>query len=215
MKAVIFDMDGVIIDSEPLHIKLEGELLEELGGTFDREKHNSLVGTTDYSMWSMFKDKFNLEPSVEEMVAIKRQRFIDNIDQIPLVDNFDKLIDSLYQEGYPMALASSNNRGAVNAIIKEFNLDRYLKTSITGDEVDKGKPDPEIFLTAAKKLQLDPESCLVFEDANNGVEAAKAAGMKCIGLQNPNSGDQDLSRADLIIDDFKELDLDMIKDLFK
>lgn len=215
MKAIIFDMDGVIIDSEPLHIKLEGELLEELGGTFNRKKHNSLVGTTDHSMWSLFKEKFNLEPTVEEMVDIKRQRFIDNIHQISLVSNFNKLINSLHKEKYPMALASSNNRGAVNAIIKEFNLNKYLTVSITGDEVDRGKPDPEIFLTAAEKLNVQPERCLVFEDANNGVAAAKAANMKCIGLQNPNSGDQDLSKADLVIDDFSELDLDIIKNLFE
>jgi len=214
LKAIIFDMDGVIIDSEPVHIKLEGELLEELGGRFNAEKHNNLVGTTDHSMWSMFKDKFNLEPTVEEIVDIKRSRFIDNINQVPLVKNFDNLINSLYKAGYPMALASSNNRGAVNAIIEEFKLDKYIEISITGDEVNKGKPNPEIFLTAAEKLNVKPSECLVFEDAYNGVQAAKAANMKCIGLKNPNSGNQDLSDADLVIEDYNELNLGIIKNLF-
>ncbi|WP_236912583.1 HAD family hydrolase [Clostridium sp. Cult1] len=215
MKAVIFDMDGVIIDSEPLHFELEVELLEELGGKITKEEHKSFVGTTDYHMWNTFKDKFNLKPSVEEMVEMKKKRFLENIDKVQLIDNFKEFMLALYDEGYPMALASSNNKKAVDAIVKKFSLDKYLKFFISGEEVNKGKPNPEIFLTVAEKMKVEPSYCLVIEDAKNGVKAAKGAGMKCIGLQSPNSGNQDLSEADLVVNNFKELDLNLIKNLFK
>ena len=207
-------MDGVIIDSEPLHFELERELVEELGGKITPQELKTFVGTTDYYMWSTFKDKFNIKNSVEEMIAMKKERFLQNIHRIKLVDNFEEFILTVYNEGYLLALASSNNRDAIDAIIKKFHLDKYLKFIISGEEVNNGKPDPEIFLTIADKMNVKPCECLVIEDATNGVKAAKAANMKCIGLQNPNSGGQDLSQADLIVDNFNELTIKSIKKLF-
>ncbi|NLJ98185.1 MAG: HAD family hydrolase [Tissierellia bacterium] len=214
MKAIIFDMDGVIVDSEPLHFELERGLLEELGGHISPEEHNNFVGTTDYYMWSTFKKQFNIELSVEEMIHIKKERFIENIHKLELVDHFKELLLTLYNENYLLGLASSNNRKAVNMIVEKFDLDKYLQFIISGEEVTKGKPNPEIFLTAAKKMNVHPSQCLVIEDATNGVEAAKAAGMKCIGFQNPNSGNQDLSGADLVIDSLQNLTLEAMKELF-
>ena len=214
MKAIIFDMDGVIIDSEPLHFELEVELLGELGVKISKEEHGTFVGTTDYNMWSTFKDRFDLKLSVEEIIEIKKKRFIQNIDKIKLVDNFHEFILKLHKEEYLIGLASSNNRKIVDLIIERFKLGKYFKVSITGDDVSKGKPDPEIFLKAAQKMSVNPYDCLVIEDAANGVAAAKSAGMKCIGLKNPNSGNQDLSKADLVVNNFNELDLDIIKKLF-
>ncbi|MCF6464977.1 HAD family hydrolase [Clostridium sp. Cult2] len=214
MKAIIFDMDGVIIDSEPLHFELEKELLEEFGGKISREEHETFVGTTDYHMWSTYKKQFNLKPSIEEMIEIKKERFVENIHKINLVENFEKFMLNLYKHRYLMALASSNNKKAVDTIVEKFNLYKYMDFYISGEEVIKGKPDPEIFLTVAEKIKIEPSDCLVIEDAQNGVKAAKAAGMKCIGLQNKNSGNQDLSEADLIVTNFNELDIDILKKLF-
>lgn len=214
MKAIIFDMDGVIINSEPLHLKIEKELVEELGGNLTDEELESFVGTTDYNMWSTFKEMFNLEPPVEELIEIKKDRFMKRIDEVKLVDNFMDFMLSLYNEGYLLAIASSNNRRIVDAVVNKFQLSKYMKFVISGEEVKKGKPDPEIFLAAAKKMNLNPNDCIVIEDATNGVKAAKAAGMKCIGLKNIDSGNQDLSEADLIIKNFNELNLNIIKEFF-
>lgn len=215
MKAVIFDMDGVIINSEPLHFQLEKELLEELGGKFTKEIHKAFVGTTDYHMWKKLKEQFNLKPSVEEIIKMKKERFLKRIDEIKITENFMDFMLLLYSKGFPMAIASSNNRKIVDVVVNKFGLDKYMKFIISGEEVQKGKPDPEIFLTAAKKLGVNPEECLVIEDAENGVKAAKAAGMKCIGLKNVDSGNQNLSEADLIVNNFKELNLNMIKSLWE
>lgn len=214
MKAIIFDMDGVIIDSEPLHFELERELLEELGGKITEKEHNNFVGTTDYHMWDTFKKQFNIELPVEEIINIKRERFNQNIHRIKLVDNFEDFIIKVYDAGYSLGLASSNNKKTVDLIIERFNLNKYLKVAMSGEEVKKGKPDPEIFLTTAKYMNLKPEDCLVIEDAKNGVLAAKAARMKCIGFKNENSGNQDLSNADLVIDNYKDLTIEDMESLF-
>ena len=187
MKGVIFDMDGVIIDSVPIHIKLEKELLEECGGDYSKIKHEDFMGTTDTHMWSTFKELFKIELSVEELINMKRERFIENLQQIPLVDNVLDFMTSLRKIGCKLGLASSNNERAVEAVKNRFGLEKFIDVFINGEAVSKGKPHPEIFLTAAKQMGLKPEDCLVIEDTRNGVLAAKAAGMKCIGFQNKNS----------------------------
>lgn len=215
MKAVIFDMDGVIIDSEPLHQKVEEELLEDLGGTMTASDKEAFVGTTDYHMWSTMKERFDLSQSVEEMIASKKDRFLSQIHNIFLVDGFKEVLSQLKEEGYLIALASSNNRRAVDQIVKQFDLAKDFELTMSGEDVTHGKPHPEIFLKTAEAIGVAPANCLVIEDAKNGVEAAKAAGMKCIGLDNPNSGPQDLSEADIVLKDYQEFDLEAIKKLFK
>jgi len=170
---------------------------------------------TDYFMWQKLKEQYNLKPSVEEIVEMKKERFLKRINEVELTENFMNFMLTLYKEGYPMAIASSNNKKIVDAIVNRFGLDKYMKFIISGEEVKRGKPDPEIFITTAKRIGVDPESCLVIEDAENGVKAAKAAGMKCIGYKNMDSGKQDLSEADLVINNFSELNLDILKGLWK
>lgn len=208
-------MDGVIIDSEPWHKKIEKELLEELGGTITDEEYTRFVGTTDHYMWSTFKKQFNLHPSVDEIINIKKNKFMNQIHKIPLVNNVKNVIDAFVAEGYFIGLASSNNRNAVDKVIDHFGLTNYFQVSMSGEDITYGKPNPEIFLKTAEALKVDPAECVVIEDAENGVKAAKAAGMKCIGLNNPNSGEQDLSMADMFIDSYEELNLKDIKSLFQ
>ena len=114
-----------------------------------------------------------------------------------------------------MGLASSNNEDAVEAIKNKFGLDKYIEVFTNGEAVTKGKPHPEIFLLTAGQLGLKPEECLVIEDSRNGVLAAKAAGMKCVGFRNKNSGVQDLSEADLIVGSYKELTMEAMANLFR
>lgn len=215
MKGVIFDMDGVIIDSEPIHVKLEKEILEEAGGDYSQIKPTDFMGTTDAELWRTLKERFHLTFSVEELIHIKRERFIANLDQIPLVDHVLAFMATLRARGYKLGLASANNKRAVEAVKDRFGLAKFIDVFIHGELVAKGKPDPEIFLVAAREMGLKPEDCLVIEDTRNGVLAAKRAGMKCIGFRNKNSGAQDLSAADLIVSSYQELTPEEIAHLFE
>lgn len=214
LKGVIFDMDGVIIDSEPIHKQLERELLEESGGDYSQIDHAAFMGTTDAQMWGALKEQFNFERSVEELIRLKQERFIAKLDQIPLVDNVLEFMTALRSIGCKLGLASSNNERSVEAIKNKFGLAEYIDVFVHGEAVTKGKPHPDIFLTAAKQMGLAPGDCLVIEDSRNGVLAAKAAGMKCVGFQNKNSKGQDLSEADLIVGSYQELTLESLKSLF-
>src|SRR5690554_3897028 len=100
-------MDGVIIDSEPVHTKLERELLEEVGGDYSKINHDDFMGTTDAHLWGTFKKQFNIKLSVDELINMKRERFIKNLDQVPLVDNVLNLMESLQSKGIKLGLASS------------------------------------------------------------------------------------------------------------
>ena len=114
-----------------------------------------------------------------------------------------KLIKGLKTRGYPVALASSSSGKVIEAELRKIGLYDHFDLIFSGDGIERGKPFPDIFIQTAGKLGIDPADCLVFEDSRNGVAAAKAAGMKCAGYINPTSGDQDLTAADMIIDDFR------------
>lgn len=215
MKAIILDMDGVIIDSEPTHFRVERNLLEELGGHITDKEQDKFVGTTDNYMWSTFKEQFDIPLSVEKMMEMKKERFYKEIKNIPLVPNFREMLNLFLENDYKIALASSNNRKAVETVIKTFKLGDDIDFYISGNDVINGKPHPEIFLKAAEALDVNPKRCLVIEDAKSGTIAAKRANMLCVGYQNPNSGNQDLSEANLIIHNLSELNLEVLNSLFK
>lgn len=207
-------MDGVIIDSEPLHYKVEKKIFEEYTGIFDPEFHKEFIGVPDTTMWASFKERFNVAKDIDYLLNLKLDLFIEEVDEVAMIEGVRELLKLLYKDGYDLALATSNGRRVVDIVINKFGLDKYLKFSISGDEVIKGKPNPEMFLKVAKELKVDPSESLVIEDSENGVKAAKAAKMKCIGYLNINSGEHDLSMADIIIDNYSELNINEILKLF-
>jgi beta-phosphoglucomutase family hydrolase len=218
LKAVIFDMDGVIIDSEPAHIRLEGEIFKELGIEVTEEEHHSFVGTNSYYMWEVIKNKCNLAQTVEELVQNDRDRYFNDLVsekcETEMITGVTELIKDLYENGLSLAVASSSPLDVIETVVKKFNIDKYFKILVTGDYVERSKPEPDIFLLAAERLQVEPSECLVIEDSHNGVCAARKAGMKCIGYKNLNSGSQDISMADSIVDTFDNLDADTLSKLF-
>jgi len=202
IKAVIFDMDGVIIDSEPIYLRVEMELFNKLGLTITEKDHDAFVGTTTRNMWEVLKNKFDISQSVDELVELERksydERLVSQKDLAP-ISGIIELIQSLNKIGMKLAIASSSLRSQIEIVVDLFKIRSYFLQLVSGDEVSKGKPEPDIFLLAAERLNAKPQECLVIEDSRNGVEAAKKAGMKCIGFQNPSSGRQDLSRADVVV----------------
>jgi len=210
IKAVIFDMDGVIIDSEPMHYKVFVEYIKK---NFDlvipREEYNKFIGTTNYHIFSTLQEKYHIEGDLSAIIKDYTQKCLDFLlsskDEKP-IKGVDVLIRHLHQNHIKLALASSSPKKTINIVLDMFDLDQFFDVKVSGQEVAHSKPAPDIFLRAAELLQISPEECLVFEDSRNGVAAAKTAGMQCIGYYNPNSGNQDLSRADKIIESFTEVD---------
>lgn len=211
IKAVIFDMDGVIIDSEPVHLELEQELFRNLGLNISHEEHLAFVGSTSYYMWDAVKNKYNLPYTLEELVETDRTKYLNHISSpegsVKPIDGVNELIKELHSCGLKLAVASSSPIDVIELVIRTLKLDKYFDILVTGDYVERSKPEPDIFLYAADKLSVEPHECVVIEDSYNGVQAAKKAGMKIIGFINPNSGNQDLSSADMIINSFKSADI--------
>lgn len=210
IKGVIFDMDGVLIDSEPMHyLVLTKYLKEVLNIEITREQYNGFIGSTNTHILTFLKESHNLKREVPDMVQEYDQAieafFLASKETITPIDGVDVLISQLYKENLKLAVASSSAKNRIDMVIGTFGMDKYFSAKISGQQVSRSKPAPDIFLLAAATLKIAPEECVVVEDSKNGVAAAKAAGMKCIGYYNPNSGNQDISRSDRIINNFAEI----------
>lgn len=213
--AVIFDMDGTLVDTEPYLEKTEREIYKELGIEVGREEHLSLVGTTAMKFWGTLIERYGLDVDPLELVLKCRTRVIERIQADPsfgLIPGAEELLLKLRAEGVRLALASSASEERVKFIIDLLDLERFFEFWIAGDQVENGKPAPDLFLRASEELCVPPERCIVVEDALNGVRAAHAAGMKCVGFGRAE-GRQDLSLADLVVKSYEELSVGKLRGL--
>ncbi len=204
-KLFIFDMDGVLIDSEPAYLEMNKKLFSEYGIEMDDENYKALVGLPSLPMWTMLKKKYNLKNEVSEFMDLERRRMIEILDSEIIsgpMDGAGILLQLLKEKNYKLSVASSSAKANIDFILNKLDLKKYFDFIISGEEVTNGKPAPDIFLKAAENLNTVPEKSFVIEDSANGIKAAKSAGMYCIGFTNHNSNQQDLSDADLIINNF-------------
>ena len=213
-KAFIFDMDGVIIDSEPIHARAKMATLREYGINLSAEEIglDKYVGRSAKSFWEDMKIRFpeTFTEAWQVMAGKKYEKYMDilnNDASIQAIQGIPELLQCLKSKGYKIGLGSSSVRPMVKNVLTRFGIIEYFDALATGDEVEHAKPDPAIYLLAAQRLGVKPENCTVVEDAASGVKAAKAAGMQCIAVKNPHSGQQDLSLADKIINQYEEIQL--------
>ena len=215
LKGVIFDMDGVIVNSEALHVKFECDILKSLGIDFPKEGFPEYAGLAMDKFWLSLKERYGLKQPVEELLAYDtemRAKAFREHDHFDAPAGVSGLIKSLKRAGVPLALASSSHTMVIDAILDKLGFRRYFDAVVSGFELENGKPAPDIFLYAADLLGTPNAETLVIEDTANGVLAAKNAGMKCFGYQNTtNPTRQDLSMADFISDDFSSVTLDQLR----
>lgn len=206
-------MDGVIIDSEPTHQKLEFEMFDELGLHISDEEHKTFVGTSSVDMWTRIKKNHELSKTPEELLLYGREKYWEALDKgsVPLVKGAKDLMSMCFQNDFVVQVASSATRPTVDRVIDHFNIGQMISHRIGGNEVKKSKPDPEIFLKAAKQSKSMPQQCMVIEDSTNGIKAAKDAGMYCIGYKNSGTGDQDLSFSDIVVSDLYQINLELLR----
>ena len=211
--AVIFDMDGVILDSEQVYQEIEREMYAELGINVTRQEHMTFMGTTENIMWEHMKSRHGLAEDPRELARRERERLLSRLrspEGIPPIEGIEDLLQKLHEKGIPLLLASSSVREIIETVLQKLNIGQYFSGIVSGDEVERSKPAPDIFLEASSRAGLSPSKCIVIEDSVNGIRAARSAGMKVIGLKNAHSEDLDLSGADRIVHSLKEIDVDFL-----
>jgi HAD superfamily hydrolase (TIGR01509 family) len=212
---VIFDMDGVLVNSEPVHQRLEKEMYEELGLKLSYEEQQSFVGMSAMDSWMFVVTKYKLMHKPEELLVKGREKYLRvllDTDEVKLMDGAMELMERL-DSVFHLLLASSATSVTINEVLTKFKLHDKFPLYIGGDMVSASKPNPEIFLTIAEQACVPPEECVVIEDAMHGVTAAKRAGMKAIGFQNHHSGTQNLKNADRVVEGLEEITIEMIRQL--
>jgi len=204
-KAVIFDMDGTLVDSTRADFFAWQKLFSYYNKQLTFSDYIPLLGIKSGQVVKEFLPVENKEEA--EFALTKKLVFFhefiseNGIYPVPFADVFLK---QLKQYHIPLALATSSRRAKMEMVMEKLNLLIYFDKIVTGGDVKNGKPSPDIFLKAAEKLNMVPENCIVFEDAANGVKAAKNAGMKCVALSTHQTFES-LEKADLVIDTFENL----------
>lgn len=213
IKTVIFDMDGVIVDTEPVHHFAYDQHFKELDIAVTPEMYAEFTGSSTKNIYSIIKDRFNLSDEVQALVEGKRRLFnaaFDHKEDLYLLEGVEDLIKELHAKGMQLVLASSSANETIDRIFTRFQLHPYFTYKVSGEDFPKSKPHPAIFLKAAELSKTSAENCIVIEDSTNGIKAANAAGIYCIGYKSVNSKLQDYSLADKVISHFEELDYDKI-----
>ena len=218
LKAVIFDMDGVIVNSEPHHRQAYFNMFEEAGIVISDELYDTFTGKSTINICRQLVNQFHLNQTAEELVQIKRRHYnflFDNDKSFDLIQGVRTLIEDYHSHGLTLVLASSSSMPSINRIFDRFGLQSYFKDKISGADLKASKPHPEIFIKAAESTGLAKDECMVIEDATNGIEAAKSAGIFCVAFNSEHSENQDYSKADMIIDNFDSISFEKIHALFK
>ena len=216
--AAIFDMDGVLVDSNPFHLKKWEALLDEHGIPFERDALPRIIlGHRNDAAFRHFFGPDLGEPDMERLGEELEERFrkVFRPHARPL-PGLEALIMECQQAGIPMAVASSATMKNVEFIIESLGFGRYFRYVVTGDEVRHPKPHPEIYLKAAEHLGIAPQGCVAFEDSFVGVEAAKRAGMACVAIASTFPLDElrVTTHADLAVESFEKLNLEILRGLF-
>ncbi len=209
-------MDGVIVDTEPIHHYAYEQHFKQLNIDVSPEMYASFTGNSTKNIYERLIGIFNLEQDVATLVETKRSFFDDAFDtkeDLFLLDGVEVLIKELYQKGMQLVLASSSANVTINKIFNRFDLDQYFTHKVSGEDFPKSKPHPAIFLKAAELSETQVENCIVIEDSTNGILAANAANIFCIGYKSVNSKLQDYSTANLVISHFSELSFEQIRNI--
>ncbi len=207
-KAVLFDMDGVIVDTEPLHRKAYFKMFSDVRIYVDEALYASFTGQSTINICKRLVNHFNLTHAPEYLVKLKRQHFkylFENDADLALIDGVLDLIKDYHANGIKLVVASSASMPNINRIFERFDLNPYFMGKFSGADLKQSKPHPEIFIKAAEHTGYSKSECMVIEDSTNGIKAAHAAGIFCTAFKSPHSSGQDYSKANRVIEGFEEI----------
>lgn len=209
-------MDGVIVDTEPVHHYAYFQHFKQLNIEVSDELYRTFTGNSTRNVFQKIKEMFNLPHEVEDLIQTKRSLFNDAFDtkeDLYLIEGVEDLIKDLHQNGIQLIVASSASKVTIDRVFNRFNLNQYFTHKVSGEDFPKSKPHPAIFEHAASLSVAPKENCIVIEDSTNGVEAAVAANIFCVGYDSLHSKDQDLSKSNVLIKHFNELNAAIVKSL--
>ncbi|MBI3744383.1 MAG: HAD family phosphatase [Chloroflexi bacterium] len=211
--AVIFDMDGVITDSEPLYGQAVNVVLHGLGHHMSDEDHAAIMGSSIDYTWEWVIKRYNLHGDVAHWKREYDKAVVDllsaNVEPAP---GLYALLDRLETAKCKIGLATSSQLNWVEAVLKRLKVDGRFKAIASTEMVREAKPAPDLYLLAARKLDAPPKECVAIEDTPRGIMSAKAAGMTTIAVRTPSTAHMDISQADHVIDSLDKFDLRWLKD---
>lgn len=217
IKAAIFDLDGVIIDSEPLWEKSESIMLRQKGfagnESYRKDYRKKIMGLNQRDSVELLKETFGLEESPEEILSTRLKILLELYKkELRLVDGIPEILQTLGAEKHiKTALASGSPMKVIEFVLRKFSLSDTFRIKVSGDCVERGKPHPDIYLETAKRLGVSPEECVAIEDSINGIVSAKEAGMRCIAVPDQRIAHEDYPQADIFRKSVSEIRLEDIK----
>ncbi len=208
LKAVLFDMDGVIVDTEPLHYKAYHLMFDDVNINVDKTLYASFTGQSTINICRRLVDHFKLNNSPEELVQLKRKHFkylFEHDKELSLIEGVLTCIKDYHENGLKLVVASSASMPTIDRIFERFDLNQYFSGKFSGADLEQSKPHPEIFIKAAAHTGFSKSECIVIEDSTNGIKAAHSAEIFCIGFKSPHSSGQNYDLADLVISSFEQI----------
>jgi HAD superfamily hydrolase (TIGR01509 family) len=207
IEAVVFDLDGVIVDSEQVWDDVREEYVRETGGTYTASATRDMMGMSSVEWSRYMADELGVPGSSQEINAeIVRRMLVRYGDAPPLIDGAVEAV-RMAASRWPLAIASSSNPELIEVVLRAAGLRELFSVTVSSQEVARGKPAPDVYLEAAKRLAVEPAHCVAVEDSHNGIRSAKAAGMRVVAVPNPHfPPDEDaLGRADAVVRTVAEL----------
>ena len=207
IEAVVFDLDGVLVQTEEIWDEVREEFARERGGRYDAEAQRAMMGMSSLEWSAFMHDELGIpEPPARISAEVVRRMERRYRERLPLIEGAREAVERMAAR-WPLGLASSSNRPLIDAVLELAGLAESFRATVSSEEVARGKPAPDVYLEAARRLAVPPERCAAIEDSHSGIRSAGAAGMRVVAVPNPSfpPGEEALSEADVVLDSLSQL----------
>lgn len=212
VEAVVFDLDGVLVQTEEVWDEVRGAFVLERGGRYDEEAQRAMMGMSSPEWSRYLHEELGVADEPDEIAAEMVRRMLARYrERLPLIDGAVEAVERLAAR-WPLAIASSSNRPLIDAVVEGAGLAERFRATVSSEEVPRGKPAPDVYLEAARRLGVDPSRTAAVEDSHSGIRSAKAAGMRVLAIPNPSfpPDEEALAQADVVLAGLADLTPDAV-----